>query len=328
VFKIEKLKVISLFSGIGAQERGLQELNIDYELLNFCELNETKAKAYSILHSEPMEKNLWDITKVDLSRIPHSDLIVYSPPCQAFSIAGNKKGLKDVRGTLFWNALDIIKKSNPKYAIMENVNNLPERFADNFNEMLRCLDDAGYNNYWEIINARDFIPQNRKRVFIISIRKDIDAYDFKFPIGTDNTNWWDFIDPLDTRNITNRQQRMIDFALDKETNDSIKIEGTISFNNSIILLRQSGLRFYNNREHPTISSFMGKGGANFTILTHNGHYGGIKPRACFKLMGFTYEDCDMLQDKGFSVSNLYIMAGDSVVVPVIREIIRNLLLKE
>ena len=55
---------------------------------------------------------------------------------------------------MFWNALDIIKKSNPKYAIMENVNNLPNKFTDEFNEMLKCLNDAGYNNYWQIINAR------------------------------------------------------------------------------------------------------------------------------------------------------------------------------
>ena len=279
-----------------------------------------------MLHNEPIEKNLWDITKVDLNIIKQSDLVIYSPPCQSWSVAGKKKGINDIRGTLFWNALDIIKKSNPKYAIMENVNNLPERFTSDFEEMLKCLDDAGYNNYWQIINARDFIPQNRKRVFVVSIRKDIDTYNFKFPIGTDNTNWWDFINPLDTRNVTSRQQRMINFALGKETDDSIKIEGTVSFDNSIILLRQSGLRFYNNREHPTLCAAMGKGGGNFTILTHKGHYGGIKPRACFKLMGFTYEDCDMLQDKGFSVSDLYVMSGDSVVVPVVREIERNLLI--
>lgn len=325
---MKKLKVISLFSGIGAQERGLQELNIDYELLNFCEFCKNKARAYSLLHNESIEKNLGDITKVDLNIIKQSDLILYSPPCQSWSIAGKQKGLNDIRGTLFWNALDIIKKSNPKYAIMENVNNLPNKFTDEFNEMLKCLNDAGYNNYWQIINANDFIPQNRQRVFIVSIRKDIDIYDYKFPIGTDNTNWWDFIDPMDTRECTGRQKRMIDFALGKNTSDNIKIEGAVSFDNSIILLRQSGLRFYNNREHPTLCATMGKGGGNFTILTHKGHYGGIKPRACFKLMGFTYEDCDMLEKNGFSTSNLYIMAGDSVVVPVIREIERNLLLVE
>ena len=95
-----------------------------------------------------IEKDLGvDITKVDLNTISQSDLVIYSPPCQSWSIAGKQKGLNDIRGTLFWNALDIIKKSNPKYAIMENVNNLPNKFTDEFNEMLKCLDDAGYNNY-------------------------------------------------------------------------------------------------------------------------------------------------------------------------------------
>ena len=63
---------------------------------------------------------------------------------------------------------------------------------------------------------RDFIPQNRQRVFVVSIRKDIDTYDFKFPVGTDNTNWWDFIDPIDTRECTGRQQRMINFCIRKK----------------------------------------------------------------------------------------------------------------
>jgi len=325
VIKIEKLKVISLFSGIGAQERSLENLGIDYELLNFCELDETKSRAYSLLHNEPLSKNLKDVTNIELSKLSECDLVIYSPPCQAFSVAGKKKGLKDIRGTLFWNALDVIKTTNPKYCLMENVDNLPNKFTDEFNEMLKNLNDAGYNNYWKIINARDFIPQNRERVYLVSIRKDIDTHDYEFPIGTDKTNWWDFIDPMDTRPCTGRQERMIQFALGNSTEDSIKIEGHISFNNSIILLRQSGLRFYNNREHPTLCAAMGKGGGNFTILTHNGHYGGIKPRACFKLMGFTYEDCDMLERNGFSVSALYCMAGDSVVVPVLEGVMRNLL---
>jgi DNA (cytosine-5)-methyltransferase 1 len=322
---MDKLKVISLFSGIGAQERGLEELGIDYELLNYCEIDDGKAKAYALLHNESIEKRWKDVTTVNKEDIKPCDLVIYSPPCQAFSVAGKKKGLADIRGTLFWNSLDIIKVANPKYAIMENVDHLPNKFTDEFNEMLKCLDGLGYNNYWQIINAKDFLPQNRNRVYIVSIRKDIDDGNFAFPIGDDHTNWWDFINPIDTRQITGRQQRMINFAQGKATDDSIKIEGRISFDNSIILLRQSGLRFYNNREHPTLCAAMGKGGGNFTILTHEGNYGGIKPRGCFKLMGFKEEDSDMLEQNGFSVSSLYVMAGDSVVVPVIREIERNLL---
>lgn len=322
---MNKLKVISLFSGIGAQERGLQELCIDYELLNYCEIDDGKSKAYSLLHNEPIEKRWKDITSINKQEIKQCDLVVYSPPCQGWSKAGKELGLNDIRSTLFWNALDVIKAANPKYAIMENVDNLPNRFTDEFNEMLMSLDDAGYNNYWQIINAKDFWPQNRDRVYIVSIRKDIDENTYKFPSGNDTSNWWDKIDPYDTRELTGRQKRMVDYAKGLNDDDNIKLEGDVRFDNTVITLRQSGLRFQSNREHPTISAYMGKGGGNFTILAYKNHIGGIKPRGCFKLMGFKEEDCDLLQQNGFSVSSLYVMAGDSVVVPVIREIERNLL---
>lgn len=322
---MDKLKVISLFSGIGAQERGLQELGIDYELLNYCEIDDGKAKAYSLLHNEPIEKRWKDITSINKQEIKQCDLVVYSPPCQGWSKAGKELGLNDIRSTLFWNALDVIKAANPKYAIMENVDNLPNRFTDEFNEMLRCLGDAGYNNYWQIISAKDFWPQNRDRVYIVSIRKDIDDNTYKFPSGNDTSNWWDKIDPYDTRELTGRQKRMVDYAKGSNDDDNIKLEGEVRFDNTVITLRQSGLRFQSNREHPTITAYMGKGGGNFTILAYKSHIGGIKPRGCFKLMGFKEEDCDLLQQNGFSVSSLYVMAGDSVVVPVIREIERNLL---
>jgi DNA (cytosine-5)-methyltransferase 1 len=322
---MDKLKVISLFSGIGAQERGLQELGIDYELLNYCEIDDGKAKAYSLLHNESIEKRWKDITSINKQEIKQCDLVVYSPPCQGWSKAGKELGLNDIRSTLFWNALDVIKAANPKYAIMENVDNLPNRFTDEFNEMLRCLDDAGYDNYWQVINAKDFWPQSRNRVYIVSIRKDIDDNTYNFPCGNDTSNWWDKIDPYDTRELTSRQSRMVGYAKGLNNDDNIKLEGEVRFDNTVITLRQSGLRFQSNREHPTITAYMGKGGGNFTILAYKEHIGGIKPRGCFKLMGFKEEDCDLLQQNGFSVSSLYVMAGDSVVVPVIREIERNLL---
>lgn len=320
-----KLKVISLFSGIGAQERGLEELGIEYELLNYCELDDGKAKAYSLLHNESLEKRWKDVTAIRKEDIHQCDLVIYSPPCQSFSVAGKKKGLADIRGTLFWNALDVIKVANPMYAIMENVDNLPNKFTDEFNEMLKSLDEAGYNNYWNVINAKDFWPQNRERVYIVSIRKDVDDSSFEFPVGVDTSSWFEKIDPYDTRNLTGRQQRMINYVKGLNHDDNIKIEGTPQFENAVITLRQSGLRFQANREHPTITAYMWKGGGNFTILAHKGHIGGIKPRGCFKLMGFKEEDSDMLEQNGFSISSLYVMAGDSVVVPVIREIERNLL---
>ena len=114
--------------------------------------------------------------------------------------------------------------------------------------------------------------------------------------------------------------------IELNNSDEIVIEGTPRFDNAIITLRQSGLRFQSNKEHPTITATYGMGGGNFTILAYKGHVGGITPRQCFKLMGFEYEDADLLKENGFSVSSLYEMAGRTVVVPVLEGIFKNLLL--
>ena len=320
------IKVLSLFSGIGAYEKALTNIGIDYELINYCEIDKVKSKAYSILHKVSECKNLWDVTNINSNKIDDFDLLVYSPPCQSFSIAGKKKGLNDIRGTLFYNALEIIKAKTPKYCVMENVDNLPNKFEDEFNEMLASLEKEGYKNYWKIINAKDFIPQNRNRVYVVSIRDNLNINHFNFPIGNDKRNWWDVIDIKEHRKLTGRQQRMINYVKGINTEEKIKIEGVPQFNNAVITLRQSGLRFQSNREYPTITAHYGKGGGNFTIMAKDGEYGGITPRQCFKLMGFDYEDSDILTENKFSVSSQYIMAGDSVVVPVLEGIFRNLFL--
>ena len=321
---MKKIRVLSLFSGIGAYEKALTNIGIDYELINYCEIDKVKSKAYSILHKVSECKNLWDVTNINSDKIDDFDLLVYSPPCQSFSIAGKKKGLNDIRGTLFYNALEIIKVKKPKYCIMENVDNLPNKFKDEFNDMLASLEKEGYKNYWKIINAKDFIPQNRNRVYVVSIRDDLNINHFDFPIGNDKRNWWDVIDVKEHRKLTGRQQRMINYVKGINTEEKIKIEGVPQFNNAVITLRQSGLRFQSNREYPTITAHYGKGGGNFTIMAKNGEYGGITPRQCFKLMGFDYEDSDILTENKFSVSSQYIMAGDSVVVTVLEAIFKNL----
>ena len=132
----------------------------------------------------------------------------------------------------------------------------------------------------------------------------------------------------DMRPLTDRQQRMIDYALGLNKSDSIHLEGDVQFDNAVITLRQSGLRFQNNREYPTLTAHYGKGGGNFTIIARDGKVlGGITPRNCFKLMGFEFEDSDLLTKNGFSKSSQYIMAGDSVCVPVLEQIFKNLFQK-
>lgn len=324
---MNKLKVGSVFSGIGAYEKAGENLHIEMDIKFYCELDRTKSKAYSLLHKVSEDKDLIDVTKIETDKLEDIDIFFYSPPCQSYSKAGKQGGINDIRGTLFWDALKVIHSKKPKYCVMENVDNLPNRFTDVFKDMLKSLEDEGYYNYWKIINAKDFLPQNRERVFLVSIRKDLvgEDYEFNFPEGNDNTYWFDYINVLEGRELTGRQQRMVDFVRGNNTDDSIKIEGDPQFEQATIMLRQSGLRFQNNRYFPTLCAAMGKGGGNFPIMAYKGNVSGITSRQAFKLMGFDYEDSDLLTENKFSVSSQYFMAGDSVVVPILEGIIKEIM---
>lgn len=183
------MKVLSLFSGIGAFEKALDNLGVPYELVAFCEIDKYASKSYAAMHGVPESMNIGDITKVDEKKLPKDiDLITYGFPCQDISLAGKQKGLFNADGTqtrsgLFFEALRIIEETQPRVAIAENVKNLTsKKFALQFKIVLDSLKAAGYNNYWRVLNAKDYgIPQNRERVFIVSIRKDIDNGTFKFP---------------------------------------------------------------------------------------------------------------------------------------------------
>lgn len=182
------LKVLSLFSGIGAFEKALTNLSIPYELVGYCEIDKHASKAYSVIHNVSEDMNLQDVTKIDFLSVEDDvDLITYGFPCQDISNAGKQRGFTDEEGNrtrsgLFFEALRIIEDYQPKFAIAENVKALTsKKFTSEFKTVLDSLDEVGYNNYYQVLNAKDFgIPQNRERVFIISIRKDIDR-GFSFP---------------------------------------------------------------------------------------------------------------------------------------------------
>lgn len=183
------LKVLSLFSGIGAFEKALDNLEVDYDLVGYCEIDKYASKSYAAIHDVSEDMNFGDITKLDESKLPKDiDFITYGFSCQDISVAGKQKGFHHEDGSLtrsglFFEALRIIEATKPKIAIAENVKNLTgKKFSEQFKIVLDSLEEAGYNNYWKVLNAKDYgIPQNRERVFIVSIRKDIDHGLFEFP---------------------------------------------------------------------------------------------------------------------------------------------------
>lgn len=135
-----------------------------------------------------LSKNMGDITKI--KQLPYADFVSYSSPCTDLSIAGKMQGLEHgkTRSGLLYEVerlLTIAKENNtlPKYLLLENVKNLVgKQFKPHFDKWVEWLEELGYNTYWQIINGKDCgIPQNRERVFAVSIRKDIDTELFQFP---------------------------------------------------------------------------------------------------------------------------------------------------
>lgn len=178
-----KLRVVELFGGIGACSKALKRLKIDFEIVDYVEIDKYAVKSFNALHNTNFEtqdicswnKNLKDI-----------DLVVHGSPCQDISLAGIQKGADKNSGTrssLMYETIRIVEQLKPKFIIWENVKNLlSKKHRHNFDNYLEAMKELGYNNYYKVLNARDYgIPQNRERVFTISIRKDIDKGSFLFP---------------------------------------------------------------------------------------------------------------------------------------------------
>ena len=165
------MRILELFAGYGSQALALKYLGIDF-ISDISEIDQYAIKTYNQIHGET--HNWGDICKIDEIKLPYYDLITYSSPCQDFSIAGLQKGGDKgscTRSSLLWECERIIKAVKPKYLLMENVKNLVGKaHMHNFVAWLKVLEDMGYTNYWQVLNAKDYgVPQNRERVFVVSI---------------------------------------------------------------------------------------------------------------------------------------------------------------
>lgn len=185
------MKYLSLFSGIGGFELGIQQAYEDNIRCTKSEMDKQdgdigkKSKqsprlvcigfseidkyAIQVYNKHFKHKNYGDATKIDTRELPDFDLLVGGFPCQAFSIAGKRKGFDDTRGTLFFDIARILADKKPKHFILENVKGLLSHDGGNtFTTIIRVLSDLGYFVEWQVLNAKNFgVPQNRERVFIV-----------------------------------------------------------------------------------------------------------------------------------------------------------------
>ena len=181
----KQLRVIELFAGIGAPRKALIRGGYNFEVVDAIEIDKYAVKSYNAIYNENIEaKDIcsYNPTKEEIGEI---DLLFHGSPCQDFSLAGKQAGGdKDsgTRSSLMYETIRIVEELKPKYVIWENVKNLlSKKHRHNFDAYLETMDNLGYTNYYQVLNAKDYgIPQNRERVFTISI---LGNENYKFPKG-------------------------------------------------------------------------------------------------------------------------------------------------
>lgn len=345
------MKFIDLFAGIGGFRLGMESAG--HECIGFCEIDKFARASYKAIHNTEGEIELHDITTVtdeEIRNIGHVDVICGGFPCQAFSIAGARRGFEDTRGTLFFGIARFAAFLKPKYLFLENVKGLLNHDkGDTFETILSALDELGYDVEWQVLNSKDFgVPQNRERVFFIGHLRGQRGRKV-FPIrGEDEKSsakrlGINILGNTKSPNGTAKGTRDI-------VHDPKGIVGTLTANDykgpkqiavPKILVREATKKGYAeatvgdsvNLAYPnskTRRARVGEGIAN-TLVTGdsqgvvmpNFRIRKLTPRECWRLQGFPDWAFDKAQEVN-SNSQLYKQAGNSVTVNVIREIARCL----
>lgn len=341
------IKVNELFAGIGAFRKALLNLQIPHEVVGISEIDKYAILSYEAIYGKT--KNYGDISKVD--KLDYADLWTYGFPCQDISVAGQLKGLvkNETRSGLLYEVSRLLVNSAlddelPKYLIMENVKNLVgKKFKDDFNNWLDWLNGMGYENYWEVLNAKDYgVAQNRERVFVISVLKRKSTRPFIFPKKqTLKTQLKDYLEQeVDTKfylaekqiesmqkstfNQDNFQSRVCAITETSRTllardfkSPTCVLFGTLSTN-----WFESAKRVYSDKGlSPTLTTC--GGGNTEAKVEYNGVIRKLTPREYWRLMGFSDSDFNKARQV-CSNSQLYKQAGNSIVVNVVESIFKNL----
>ena len=352
------MKFIDLFSGIGGFRSALE--NNGHECLAFAEIDKYARQSYKAIYNTENEQEWHDVTRITDDDFRYyqkkADIITGGFPCQTFSIAGKRAGFEDTRGTLFFEIARAIKEIQPSYVLLENVKGLfSHDGGQTFGTIIQALDELGYVTEWGLFNSKYWgVPQNRERVYILATRKD----KFKEPLLFDlvkqqtevTTRLIDVLeDEVDekyylseekTRKLTldhdlGGKLNMYDYNERDKIHSVNKVSPTLNtmqggdrqpkiavpvLTPDRINKRQNGRRFKDDGEPMFTLTAQDRHG----IITDDIRIRKLVPIETWRLQGFTDEQFYKAKDSGVSNSQLYKQAGNSVSVPVVDAIVKQL----
>lgn len=313
-----KRTIAAFFSGVGGIELGFKNTG-KFRVVYANEFDKNAGITYRENHPEtPLDsRDIHDVTK-NLSDVPRTDIVMGGFPCQAFSIAGYRKGFEDDRGDLFFELLKVVNEKKPEVIFVENVKNMVTHDHGNTFKIIReALVMSNYFIKWKVLNAKDYgnVPQNRERIYIVGFRSR-DAYEaFQFPEKTELTCTLDSVIDFET----NMDDKF--YYNENKTVFWDKLYPNIISQNTVYQWRRQYVRENKAGVVPTLTANMGTGGHNVPlILTNDGRIRKLTPKETFNVQGFPRE----FKLPKISDGQLYKQAGNSVVVPVIERIAENI----
>ena len=316
------MKFLDLFAGVGGFRLGMESAG--HKCIGFCEIDKFARASYKAIHDTKGEIELHDITAVSdesIRRIGRVDMICGGFPCQAFSIAGNRRGFEDTRGTLFFEIARFASILRPKYLLLENVKGLlNHENGVTFETIISTLDELGYNVEWQVLNSKNFgVPQNRERVFIVGHLRG-ECTRRVFPLGRENQS----ISSQSVVKIGNVNPSGI--GMNGEVYQADGIAPTIRAYQGgglepKIIQRSHG--YNQGGEHDIAPTITSNSYQENNHLSDGYRIRKLTPRECWRLQGFPDWAFDKAQEVN-SNSQLYKQAGNSVTVNVIAAIAERL----
>lgn len=308
--------VTSLFSGVGGIDLAFEQTG-RFMTIFANEFDKNAAKTFN--SNFKIEVNEKDIHLLDKRDLPTTDVLLAGFPCQAFSVAGYRKGFEDERGDLFFETLRVIKLKKPQVVFLENVKNLVGHDGGNTFRVIReALEAHGYHIKYQVLNAKDHgnIPQNRERIYIVGFLNESHYKNFEFPL------------PIPLKN---RISDVIDFENEVDskfyyTSEKYEfypiLKEEITSSETIYQWRRKYVRENKSNVVPTLTANMGTGGHNVPLIFTKHGIRKLTPRECFNVQGFPKDF--ILPD--IALSHLYKQAGNSVVVPVVKRIAEKIII--
>ena len=330
------LTVFEAFAGIGTQRMALKRLGIAHKVVGISEIDNYAIQSYEAIHGET--KNFGDITQINPNDLPDFDLFTYSFPCQDLSISGKQQGMikGQTRSGLLYECEKIIETKRPTYLLLENVKALVgKKFKPSFDEWLTYLERLGYTNYWQVLNAKDFdVPQHRERVFVVSILGNHRPYAFPLPTTLKNS-----LERCLFPRVASRYFLSHTFWLNQ--NVAVRHHPL-----PLDVVHETLGTYVGIGHHPTSKKKEFRGWMNTpyapcliatdykcpkTIAYQQDQIEGyvvrkLTPLECWRLMGISDDDFFKAQAAGLSDTQLYKQAGNSIVVPVLEGIFKELFL--